>query len=161
MERRTLMCRCSWVITVESSPEKHQAIIRSATAKRAYHLFERRGRKYGMDLDDWIAAQKQLVADDFSGDTSAFRFVIECPGDPEVTTVLSLTTHSLVVLRTHAHHNPGTENGPEVVSVHVMPKEIDPSRVRVKSVDGLLHVHAPKKVTQVRTSLLSAKAKDK
>lgn len=145
MERRTRTWRSNWLIRVESTPEKHQAIIRSAIAKRAYQLFEQRGRKYGMDLDDWIAAQKQLVADDFSGDTSAFRFVIECPGDPEVITVISLTTHSLVVLRTHARHHPGTENGPEVVSVHVMPKEIDPSRVQVKSVDGLLHVHAPKK----------------
>ena len=145
MDESTGTCRNNWVITVESNNEKHQAIIRSAIAKRAYQLFERRDRKYGMDLDDWIAAQKQLVADDFSGDTSAFRFVIECPGDPEVTTILSLTTHSLVVFRCHAHRNPSMKNGPEVVSVHVMPKEIDPCRVRVKSVDGLLHVHAPKK----------------
>lgn len=145
MEQRTRRCRNNWVITLESSEEKHQTIIRSAIAKRAYHLFEQRGRKYGMDLDDWIAAQKQLVADDFSGDTLAFRFVIECPNDPEVTTVLSLTTHSLVVFRSHAHRNPITENGPELVSVHVMPTEIVPSRVQVKSVDGLLHVYAPKK----------------
>ena len=145
MDGRTGTCRNNWIIAVESNSKKHYAIIRSAIAKRAYQLFERRGRKYGMDLDDWIAAQKQLVADDFSGDTSAFRFVIECPGDPEVTTVLSLTTHSLVVLRSHVRHNRGTKNGPEVVSAHVMPKEIDPCRVRVTSVDGLLHVHAPKK----------------
>jgi Protein of unknown function (DUF2934) len=145
MDGRTGTCPNNWVIIVESSTEKHQAIIRSAIAKRAYQLFEQRGRKYGMDFDDWKAAEKQLVADDFSGDTSAFRFVIECYGDPEVTTVLSLTTRSLVVLRRHARHNHGTEDGPEVVSVHVMPKEIDPCRVRVKSVDGLLHVHAPKK----------------
>lgn len=145
MERQTRRCRSNWVITAESNEEKHQAIIRSAIAKRAYQLFEQRGRKYGMDLDDWKAAEKQLVADDFSGDTSAFRFVIDCPGDPEVTTILSLTTHSLVVLRSHAHRNRDTKNGPEVVSVHVMPKEIDPCRVRVTSVDGLLHVHAPKK----------------
>lgn len=145
MDAHTATCRNNWVITVESSKEKHQAIIRSAIAKRAYQLFEQRGRRYGMDFDDWKAAEKQLVADDFSGDTLAFRFVIECPGDPEVTMVLSLTTHSLVVLRSHANRNPDTKNGPEVVSVHVMPKEIDPCRVRVKSVDGLLHVHAPKK----------------
>jgi hypothetical protein len=112
---QTRTCRSNWVVTVESSEERHQAIIRSAIAKRAYQLFEQRGRRYGMDLDDWIAAQKQLVADDFSGDTLAFRFVIECPGDPEVTTVLSLTTHSLVVLRSHAHHKPSRDNGAEVV----------------------------------------------
>lgn len=145
MDEHTGMCRNNWVITVESNNEKHRAIIRSAIAKRAYQLFERRGCKYGMDLDDWIAAQKQLVADDLSGDTSAFRFVVECPGDPQVTTILSLTTRSLAVLRSYARHNPGIKNGTEVISVHVLPKEIDPSRVRVKSVDGLLHVCAPKK----------------
>lgn len=146
MDGHTGRCRSSnWIITVESSKEKHQAMIRSAIAKRAYQLFEQRGRKYGMALDDWKAAEKQLVADDFSGDILAFRFVIQCPGDPEVTTILSLTTHSLVVLRSRANGDPSTKNGPETVSVHLLPEEIDPWRVRVKSVDGLLHVHAPKK----------------
>lgn len=138
-------CRNNWIITVESSQEKHRGIIRSAVAKRAYHKYEQRGCKCGLDLEDWIAAEKELLVDDFSGDTSGFRFVIECPGDAEVTTVLSVTTHSLVVLRSHAWHTEGARNGPEVVSVHVMAEEIDPTRVEVKAIDGLLHVHAPKR----------------
>lgn len=138
-------CRNNWVITVESSEEKHHAIIRSTVAKRAYCRFEQRGYKYGMDLDDWIAAEKELLADDVSRDASAFRLVLECPGDPEVTTIVSITTHSLVVFRSHERHVHGAQDGPEVVSVHVMPEEIDPTRVEVKSVDGLLHVHAPKR----------------
>jgi HSP20 family molecular chaperone IbpA len=153
MEGHTRARRNNWVITIESNKEKHQAILRSAVAKRAYHLFEQRGRKHGLDLDDWMAAEKQLLADDFSGDTSAFRFVIECPGDPEMTTTLSLTTHSLVVLRSHARHARGAENEPEIASVHVMPEEIDPARVEIQSVDGLLHVRAPKKIAQVQGRL--------
>lgn len=145
MDGPTRKCLNNWVITVESSLEKHQAIIRSTVAKRAYHRFEQRGYKYGLDLEDWVAAEKELLVDDFSGKASAFRFVIECPRDPEVTTILSLSTHSLVVLRCHARHICGAENRPDVVSVHVLPEEIDPARVEVKSVDGLLHVNVPKK----------------
>ena len=145
MDGPTRKCLNNWVITIESSQEKHQGIIRSAVAKRAYHRFEQRGYKYGLDLEDWVAAEKELMVDDFNGDTSAFRFVIECPRDPEVTTILSLTTHSLVVLRCHARHIRSAENRPDVVSVHVLPEEIDPTRVEVRSAAGLLHVYVPKK----------------
>ena len=144
MDGPTRTCRNNWVITVERSKDKHQPILRSAVAKRAHLRFEQRGYKHGLDLEDWIVAEKEFLVDDFSGNTSEFRFVIECPGDPEVTTILSLTTHSLVVLRSHPRSSAGAVNGPEVVSVHVMPDEIDPTRVVVKSIDGLLHVHAPK-----------------
>jgi len=144
MDGPTRTCRNNWVITVECSKDKHQAILRSAVAKRAHLRFEQRGYKHGLDLEDWIVAEKEFLVDDFSGNTSEFRFVIECPGDPEVTTILSLTTHSMVVLRSHPRSIAGAVNGPEVVSVHVMPDEIDPTRVVVKSIDGLLHVHAPK-----------------
>jgi hypothetical protein len=142
----------NWVITVESSREQHQEIIRSTVARRAYEIFERRGCEHGFDLDDWAAAEKELLRDDFDGNTSQFRFFIECPRDPEVTTILSLTTHSLIVLRSHARHVGEGDNEPDVLSVHVLPEEIDPVQADVKAVDGLLHVHMPKKNNHRRPS---------
>jgi hypothetical protein len=133
------------VITVESKNEQHQQIILSAIAKRAYHLFEQRGCLHGSDLDDWIAAEKEFLLDDFNGNSSQFHFFIECPRDPEVTTILSLTTRSMVVFRSHARHVGEIDSGPDVVSVHVLPEEIDPTQADVNPVDGLLHVHVPKK----------------
>lgn len=60
----------NWIIMVESNREQHQEIIRSTVARRAYEIFERRGCEHGFDLDDWVAAEKELLRDDFDGNTS-------------------------------------------------------------------------------------------
>src|SRR5438034_7782941 len=98
----TRTCRNNWVITVERSKDKHQPILRSAVAKRAHLRFEQRGYKHGLDLEDWIVAEKEFLVDDFSGNTSEFRFVIECPGDPEVTTILSRSEEHTSELQSHS-----------------------------------------------------------
>lgn len=152
MGKHARKCLNNWVITVESSREQHQEIIRSTVARRAYEIFERRGCEHGFDLDDWVAAEKELLRDDFDGNTSQFRFFIECPRDPEVTTVLSMTTHSLIVFRSHARHVGEGDNGPEVLSVHILPEEIDPALADVKAVEGLLHVCIPKNSNHRRPS---------
>ena len=135
----------NWFITIESSEDRHKQIIRSAVAKRAYQIFEKRGCKHGFDLEDWVSAEKELLHDDFDGNTSEFHFLLECPRDPEATTILSLTTHSLVVFRSHTQLVSKADNRPDVLSVHVLPEEIDPAQADVKAMDGLLHVYLPKK----------------
>jgi hypothetical protein len=145
MEKHARKLRNNWVITVESRNEQHQEIILSTIAKRAYQLFERRGCAHGFDLDDWIAAEKELLQNDFNRNTSQFDFFIESPRDPEVTTILSMTTHSMIVFRSHARHAPEIDGGPDVVSVHVFTEEIDTTQADVNRVDGLLHVQVPKK----------------
>jgi hypothetical protein len=135
----------NWVITIESSEDRHKQIIQSAVAKRAYEIFEKRGCKHGFDLEDWMSAEKELLRDDFDGNTSAFHFLLEYPRVPEVTTILSLTAHSLVVFRSHARLVSKANNHPSLLSVHVLPEEIDPAEAEVKAVDGLLHVYLPKK----------------
>ncbi len=145
MEKQARKCSNNWVITVESRNEQHQEIILPTIAKRAYQLFERRGCAHGFDLDDWIAAEKELLQNDFNGNTSHFDFFIESPRDPKVTTILSMTTHSMIVFRGHARHNGEIDGAPDVVSVHVFPEEIDTTQADVNRVDRLLHVRVPKK----------------
>ena len=145
MEKQARKRRTNWVITVESSREQHQEIIRSTVARRAYEIFERRSCKHGFDLEDWMSAEKELLRDDFDGNTSEFHFLLECPRDPEVTTILSLTTHSLVVFQSHTRLVSKADDRPDVLSVHVLPEEIDPAQADVRAVDGLLHVYMPKK----------------
>lgn len=159
MERHTRKCRDNWVITVESRNEQHSRIIQAAVAKRAYQLFEQRGRAHGFDLEDWIAAEKEFLLDDFDGNSSRFHFFIECPRDPEVTTILSMTTHSMVVFRCRARHLGEIDNGPDVVSIHILPDEIDPTQAVVNPVDELLHVHVPKKNQQKPRSFASSPTK--
>ena len=135
----------NWVITIESSEDRHEQIIQSTVAKRAYQIFEKRGCKHGFDLEDWMSAEKELLRDDFDGNTSAFHLLLECPRVPEVTTILSLTAHSLVVLRSHTRLVSKANSRPDILSVHVLPEEIDPAQADVKAVDGLLHVCLPKR----------------
>ena len=145
MEKQASKSRKDWVITVESRNEQHQEIILATIAKRAYQLFEQRGCAHGFDLADWITAEKEFLQNDFNGNTSQFDFFIESPRDPEVTTILSMTPHSMIVFRSHARHNREIDRGPDVVSVHVFPEAIDTTQADVNRVDGLLHVHVPKK----------------
>jgi len=145
MEGPTRKCRNNWVIAVESRNEQHQEIILSTIAERAYQFFERRGRVHGFAFEDWIRAEQELVQEDFSRDSSQFDCFIESPRNPEVTTILSVTTHSMIAFRNHALHDGEIALGPDVASVHVFPDEIDTTQVEVNRVDGLLHLHAPKK----------------
>ncbi len=133
------------VITVESSEERHQEIILSTITKRAYQIFEEREHKHGFGLDDWLTAEKELWRADGDFDAPDFSLVVDCPRDPEVTTILSLTTHSLVVLHSRKKRAGEANCGPDVQSVHQFWQEINPALAEVKPVNGTLHVCLPKK----------------
>jgi len=145
MKRRARKRSNNWVITAESRNNQHQEIILSTIAKRAYQLFERRGYAHGFDLDDWIAAERELLQNELNGNTSQFDLFIESPRDPEVTTILSMSTHSMIVFRSHARHAGEAGGGPDVASVHLFPEEIDTTKTNVNGVDGLLHVQVLKR----------------
>jgi len=132
------------VITVESSEELHQEIILSTITKRALQIFEERERKHGFALDDWLTAEKELWRVDHAN-APDFSLVVDCPQDPQVTTILSLTTHSLVVFRRRKKHAGEMNGRPDVQSVHQFPQEIDPALAEVKLVHGTLRVCLPKK----------------
>src|SRR6266436_1121774 len=145
MEKQAATGNKRWVITVESRSEQHQEIILATVAKRAYELFQQRGCAHGFDLEEWVAAEKELLQNDFNGNTSQFDLFIESPRDPKVTTILSMTTRSMIVFRSHARHAGEVAGGPDVASVHLFPEEIDTTKTNVNGVDGLLHVQVPKK----------------
>jgi hypothetical protein len=67
------------LIIVESGEHSHKQIIETTVAKRAYQIFEKRGCKHGFDLEDWVIAEKELLRDDFDGNTSEFHFLFDCP----------------------------------------------------------------------------------
>src|SRR5439155_9723340 len=132
------------VITVETSQERHQEIILSTITKRAYQVFEERERRHGFALDDWLTAEKELWREDDSNVTD-FSLVVDCPQDPSVTTILSLTNHRLVVFRSRKKLAGEAKCGPDVQSVHQFSQEIDPALTEVKAVNGTLRVCLPKK----------------
>ena len=132
------------VVTVESSEKRHQEIILTTITKRAQQLFEERECKQGFELDDWLNAEKELWRDN---DLNApeFSLVVESPKDPDVTTILSLTAHSLVVFRNRRRHAGEAHCGPDVQSVHMFAQEIDPALAEVQPANGTLRVCLPKK----------------
>lgn len=132
------------VITVESSEERHQQIILSTITKRAYQISEEREHKQDFGLDDWLAAEKELWCED-DDDAPDFSLVVDCPRDPEITTILSLTTHSLVVFRSRKKRAGEANCGPDVQSVHQFPQEINPALAEVQPVNRTLRVCLPKK----------------
>ncbi len=77
--------------------------------------------------------------------TSPISRVVDCPQDSNVTTILSLTNHSLVVFRSRKKHAGESKCGPDVQSVHQFSQEIDPALAEVKLVNGTLRVCLPKK----------------
>ena len=125
------------LIIVEGSEHSHRQIIESTVAKRAYQIFEKRGCKHGFDLEDWVIAEKELLRDDFDGNTSGFHVLFEYPRDPEVITILSWTTRSLVVSRsqTRLFGKPG--NRPGVLSVHIDPAQKNSHKVRLRHSSAL------------------------
>ena len=64
------------LIIVESSEHSHRQIIESTVAKRAYQIFEKRGRKHGFDLEDWVIAEKELLRDDLMEIRPDFTFFL-------------------------------------------------------------------------------------
>jgi Protein of unknown function (DUF2934) len=121
MDGQVRKCRCNRVTTVESRNDQHQEIILATTAKRTYQLFERRGCAHGFALEDWTNAEKELLQNDFKGNSSEFDFFIKPGRDPGLTTILSVATHSIIVFRSDARHNTVIDRS-AVVSVHVFPE---------------------------------------
>jgi hypothetical protein len=145
MDGQTRKCLENFVITNENTEEQHQTILLSTIARRAHQLFEERGCKHGFELDDWLAAEKELWRDEFDESASGFRFLIDCPRDPEVTTILSLAAHSLIVFHCRGRHAGEANGGPDAQSFYLFSEEIDPAQADVKAALGGLHVCVPKK----------------
>jgi Protein of unknown function (DUF2934) len=148
-DQRARKCLENWIITVESTEEQHLEIILSTIAKRAHQIFEERECKHGFELDDWLTAEQELWRDEFDGNTSCFQVLVDCPREPDVTTILSLTAHSLVVFRSRTRHAGEANAGPDVQSVHLFAKELDPAQADVRAADGILRVCVPKKFAQL------------
>jgi Protein of unknown function (DUF2934) len=141
-------CLDNWVLTVNGSLEQHLELIRAAVTKRAYELFELRGCEHGLHLDDWLVAEQELVHRNLNGNGSGFCIFVDCPRDPDTTTILSVTSRSLLVFHSRgtAPHNPEliAVHNLELITVHLLSEDIHPSQTAVDAVEGVLQVCLPK-----------------
>lgn len=52
------MTRVESAKTPKRSPRTSSEKVREMIGKKAYELYERRGKEHGHDLDDWLEAEK-------------------------------------------------------------------------------------------------------
>jgi len=130
--------------------------VNEAIARRAYELFEHRGRQPGRDLDDWLQAESELLHScrhDVRESDEAIVLRAEVPGTftPEQFQI-SVEPRRLIiyaereVATTHADKKETREElaRQSVLRVHDLPEEVDPSS-STGTLDGqTLEVRMPK-----------------
>jgi hypothetical protein len=60
MEEGTKMATSTQQRAGSGQSERVELAARDAIALRAYELFEERGREPGLDVDDWLRAEREL-----------------------------------------------------------------------------------------------------
>lgn len=123
--------------------------------RRAYDLFAARGFEPGHALDDWLAAEDEVLgwpAAELVEKDTEFEMDLTLPGfQPDDIEVFaepdSVTVHAAVETKAEdeGEHVLWSEFGRnEVFRKVTFPTAVDLSRVKAELANGLLRVHAPK-----------------
>jgi HSP20 family protein len=123
-------------------------------ARRAYELFESRGRQDGQDLEDWFRAESELLNAMPVEITEAVDQVIvraEVPGLSDKDIEVRVAPHRLIItgkreqIRDHEKRKTHSETSScEVVRMLDLSEEIDPDEVTATVQNGTLEVVLPK-----------------
>ena len=104
--------------------------------RRAYELFETRGRGQGGDLDDWLQAERELIPETQVNEKDReFQARINVSGI-ETRDIEVIATPNAILLE--------APREARVLQRLEFPKAIDPDRVTAKLDKGILQVIAPK-----------------
>ena len=123
-------------------------------ARRAYELFESRGRQDGQDLEDWFRAESELLNAMPVEITEADDQVIvraEVPGLSDKDIEVRVAPHRLIItgkreqIRDHEMRKTHSETSScEVVRMLDLSQEIDPDEVIATVQNGTLEIVLPK-----------------
>jgi len=123
--------------------------------RRAYELFETRGRQNGSDLEDWFHAESELLVptpveiNDADGELIVRA---DLPGFREKDIEVRVEPHQLIITgkREHVHDQQERKTiycdrkSDEVFRSVRLPDEVDPNKVKATLKDGTLEVELPK-----------------
>jgi HSP20 family protein len=129
--------------------------------RRAFGSFERRGRTIGMDLDDWLQAEREVVwspASELIENKDNFRARLTLPGFDEKDLEVTATPNALIVRAESAHTHEAKEgdvrfcefSGKNLFRRLDLPSEIDVDKVTASLNKGILAIDAPKAVQSKR-----------
>jgi len=123
-------------------------------ARRAYEFFERRGRAFGHDLDDWFRAELEMlrpVPVDVEVNETEIRVKAEIPGFRADDIEVSAEPRRLVI---HGYQEKIEEEkkdnlalterrAGDVFRAMELPAEIDPTKATAKLTNGMLEILLP------------------
>jgi HSP20 family protein len=120
---------------------------------RAYEIFRGSGGIFGRDLDNWLAAERELVwkpAIDLEETDKQFKLKIAVPGIDAEKLDMEVTPEDFLVkaeVRQERKEDKGKVHTRELVSTNLFravhfPKKVDPEKVKAEYKNGVLHVTA-------------------
>jgi HSP20 family molecular chaperone IbpA len=127
----------------------------NSIARRAFEIFEGRGRALGHDLDDWLRAESEFlhpVHVDFTESDEALTVRAEVPGFSARELEVAVEPHRLTISgkrETSAESTSEKTIYAEQCSKQIfravdLPKEVDSSKVTATLKDGVLELSMPK-----------------
>ncbi len=122
---------------------------------RAYALFRERGFGEGHDLEDWLAAERQICwpAAELEEDNDEFRLKIAMAGFEPAEIAVTATPHEIYVKAGHESKHEGREaanvrwsefRSNDVYRHFDLPEDVRVEDISAKYMHGLLTIDAPK-----------------
>ncbi len=129
--------------------------------QRAFGMFERRGGTMGMDLDDWLQAEREVVwspASELVENKYGLHARLALPGFDAKDLEVTATPDALIVQAQSTHTHEGTEGDvcfcefsqKKLFRRLDLPSEIDVEKVTASLDKGILAIDAPKAVQSKR-----------
>lgn len=120
---------------------------------RAYDIFLGSGGIFGRDLDNWLAAEKELVwkpAIELEEKNNVFKLAVTVPGVDSKDLDIEVTSDDLLVKAEFRHEHKdekGKVHACEFVANNLFraihfPKKIDPNKVKAEHKNGMLFITA-------------------
>jgi HSP20 family protein len=155
---------------IKSSHEKHPAILKlmdndpffrhmnevyGAIARRAFELFEGRGRQHGHDLEDWFRAEFESLSPmrmEISEADNELIVRADLPGFRDTDVEVRVAPRRLVISGKREEVHDGRKRktiyserrSDEVFRTLDLPEEIDPNKAKATLHEGTLEIDLPK-----------------
>jgi len=111
--------------------------------KRAYEIFERRGRILGFELDDWLAAEKELVwkpSVQLTEKGNELVLVAALSGVDPKDIQIEATPEDLII---KGETRPSESQSVSMWSSIHFPKKVSADHIKARFKNGILRIHAP------------------
>ena len=145
--------------TLPDTLQQEMNAITDEIRNRAFSLFESRGGMPGLDLEDWLQAEREVVwapASELIENKNDFHAQIALPGFEAKELEVTATPNALVVRAESTHTHEGKEadvrfcefSGKKMFRRLDLPADIDVDKVTASLDKGILEVTAPKAMTK-------------